>query len=216
MSSDNGTIIFYRRLSDKHVVYTILVCSLKILDMTSADFLNLMKGQPYTASLTNARRLAQKIDREKRTRNGVKECTSFLDVDESLLVDSSFEFGVSEEKESDSVQSTPIDSQHNLKFEPTDELLSGSDSLHSAKCSIRGQIKSIQERELTLTKREQNLASRTKQLLLQEKELAARMKELKNQESLLSLGYILSSFDLTPDELQQAISALKSHRSVAE
>jgi hypothetical protein len=45
---------------------------------------------------------------------------------------------------------------------------------------------------------------------LQEREFSNRIKEMKKQEGMLSLSFILSSYDLSEEEIQQVVMALKS------
>ena len=210
MSQNDNTVIFYRRLSDKNIAYTILVCPYNCADMTKTKFINLMRGQPYTLSITNARRLAELIDRKKCTRYGIKECMSFMDVNESALLDSSLESAIIEEKDSDSIHSIRRDFVSTSKLDLSNEVQRELERLYFENHSLKTQLKYIQDREYTFEERERIFADRLRKILLQEKELDARIKK---HESALSLNFILSKFDLTPEELQQTLSALRSQNT---
>ena len=228
MSEDNSTIIFYRRLPNKNTVYTILVCPFHYVNMTKTEYVNLMKHQPYTLSITNARRIAKKMDQQNHTKRGIQECVDFLDIDESLIEDCdaesiiedcSFDFEVVEKKNSNSIHIIETDQTSTLKessskfqkkMELPSEILSELKRLYLENHSLKEQKEDIQKREFVLKEQERVLKDRAKRLSLQETELNLRVKELKNQESSLSLSYILSTFDLTEEELKATLSALKS------
>lgn len=218
MSQDNATIIFYRRLPDKNTVYTILVCPFHYVNMTRTEYVNLIKHQPYTTSITNARRIAKKIDKENHTKHGIQECVNFLDIDE-LVEDSGFESDIVDKKDLNLVHSPETDKTSNFKeslskfqkkMESSNDILSELKRLYLENHSLKEQKENIQKREFVLKEQERVLNNRAQHLLLQEKELNERVKELKNQESSLSLSYILTTFDLTEEELKETLSAFKS------
>lgn len=232
MSEDNSTIIFYRRLPNKNTVYTILVCPFHYVNMTKKEYINLMKDKPYTLSITNARRIAKKMDQQNHTKRGIQECVDFLDIDESLIEDCDaestiedcgFDFEVVEKKKSNSIHIIETDQTSTLKessskfqkkMESHNDILSEFKRLYLENHSLKEQKERVQKLEFELKERERILKDRAQLLSLQEKELNARVKELKSHESSLSLSYILSTFDLTEEELRETLSALKSqHRS---
>jgi hypothetical protein len=94
---------------------------------------------------------------------------------------------------------------------------------------LKEQISEYMKRELVLIEKEQLIMDRVEILLMREKEVTERekqlrdmendlkekMKRMKDCESMLSLSYIISSFDLSDDELKQTISALKSQKTMS-
>ena len=230
MSQDNSTIIFHRRLPDKNTVYTILVCPFHYVHMTKTDYINLMKKQPYTMSITNARRIAKKMDQQNQTKRGIQECVTFLDIDESSVEDfdlespvEDFGFGLEivEKKNSNSIHVIETDESSTLKessskfqkkMESQNDILSELKRLYLENHSLKEQKEHIEKREFALKEQERVLKDRARRLSLQEMELNARIKELESQESSLSLSYILSTFDLTEEELKETLTALKSQK----
>jgi hypothetical protein len=207
------------------------------MDMTTAQFQRLMRGQSYTRSLPKAFALAKEIDCETNTKYGIKPCMSFLDVDESLhneltqpQVETSVSAGAgksgfgahsntSHVKTGRKPETTTDMSTVDTGIVPRD-ITSGMMSQEpekrtgATKLTFREQLEYIQSRESILREKELIFETKMEQMLKMMEQIERREKDLIAKESLVSLGYIVSSFDFSQEEIGQLLSSYKTKNTL--